>query len=189
MAERTDTKKKILDLGEELFLRGGYDGFSYRHISSTLGIKNAAVHYHYPSKAELGASVIRRARRRFGRWCGEVEANGGDAVKRLEALFGIFRNFLQAGTICFGGALAINFPVLPAEMQKEAHSLSEDFLTWTETVLREGRREGCIMFPGDPKDQAVVVLACIQGVLQIVRETEPSHFDAAVAQLLRSMKT
>jgi len=188
MTEATDTKKRILDVGEQLFLKGGYDSFSYRHISSALGIKNAAVHYHYPSKAELGAAVIRRARRRFARWREEVEARGDDAVQKLEALFGIFRNFLQAGTVCFGGALAINFPALPPEMQREAQDLNGDFLAWTEAVLREGRREGRFTFPGDPKDQAVVVLACIQGLLQIARETDPSHFDAAVTQLMRSMK-
>lgn len=189
MTQATDTKKKILDVGEHLFLKGGYESFSYRHISTALGIKNAAIHYHFPSKAEFGAAVIRRARRRFARWLQELEAQGGDAVQRLEALFDLFRNFLRTGTVCFGGALAINYPTLPAEMQEEAHGLSEDFMTWTEAVLREGRREGSLMFPGNPKDQAVVVLACVQGLVQIARETESSHFDAAISQLMRSMKT
>jgi TetR/AcrR family transcriptional repressor of nem operon len=48
--DRQDTKKRILDMAEDLLLTRGFNAFSYQHISSELGMKNAAIHYHYPKK-------------------------------------------------------------------------------------------------------------------------------------------
>lgn len=48
------TRERILELGEELILTKGYNGFSYQDISTALGIKNAAIHYYFASKENLG---------------------------------------------------------------------------------------------------------------------------------------
>ena len=45
------TREKILELGENLIRTKGYNAFSYQDISSKLGIKNAAVHYYFPTKS------------------------------------------------------------------------------------------------------------------------------------------
>ena len=60
MAPRGTTKRRILDLAENLLQRLGYNGFSYQHLSKELGIKNAAIHYHFPTKEELGVEIIER---------------------------------------------------------------------------------------------------------------------------------
>ena len=46
------TKDKILDLASNMLQEHGYNGFSYGHISKQLGVRNAAVHYHFPTKAD-----------------------------------------------------------------------------------------------------------------------------------------
>ena len=188
MAVQGDTKKRIIDIAEELLLEGGFDGFSYKHIASDLGIKNAAVHYHYPAKSDLGLAIIERTRRRFRRWCDEIDKRNEDSSEKLEAFFGIFKPFVDSGKVCFGGALAVGFKTLPAEMQSEARAMAGDFLLWLENLLNDGRKEGVFTFPGSAKDQAVVVLASIQGVLQIARETDQSCFDVVKRQILRSIR-
>jgi AcrR family transcriptional regulator len=57
-----DTKSKILDLGETLLLKKGFNGFSYADIAASLRIKNSSIHYHFPGKCDLGLGVIQRAR-------------------------------------------------------------------------------------------------------------------------------
>ena len=59
---RTDTRERILDEAERLMGARGYSGFSYQDISRPLGIRNAAIHYHFPAKADLGLAVIERYR-------------------------------------------------------------------------------------------------------------------------------
>ena len=66
MGRISDTRAQIMDRAGHLLMSRGFNGFSYRDISSFLGIKNAAVHYHFRSKADLAlaamaAIAVRRA--------------------------------------------------------------------------------------------------------------------------------
>ncbi|HEU4554463.1 MAG TPA: TetR/AcrR family transcriptional regulator, partial [Chitinophaga sp.] len=55
-----NTREKIIELADHLIRTKGFNAFSYADISAPLAIKNAAVHYHFPTKADLGISVIER---------------------------------------------------------------------------------------------------------------------------------
>jgi len=54
-----DTRSEIIRLGSELIRSIGYNSFSYADISKALNIKNAAIHYYFPSKSDLGVEIIR----------------------------------------------------------------------------------------------------------------------------------
>jgi AcrR family transcriptional regulator len=55
-----DTRTQILDAAERLFAEHGFRGTSVRAITDLAGANLAAVGYHFGSKAELLAAVIRR---------------------------------------------------------------------------------------------------------------------------------
>jgi AcrR family transcriptional regulator len=55
-----DTRTQILDAAERLFAERGYRGASVRAITDLAGANLAAVGYHFGSKAELLAAVVRR---------------------------------------------------------------------------------------------------------------------------------
>ena len=55
-----DTRTRILDAAERLFAERGFRGTSVRAITDLAGANLAAVGYHFGSKAELLAAVIRR---------------------------------------------------------------------------------------------------------------------------------
>src|ERR1700728_1069403 len=55
-----DTRTRILDAAEHLFAERGFRGTSVRAITDLAGANLAAVGYHFGSKAELLAAVIRR---------------------------------------------------------------------------------------------------------------------------------
>lgn len=55
-----DTKSRILDAAEELFVSGGFDSLSMRQITSAAGVNLAAVNYHFGSKDALIQSVLAR---------------------------------------------------------------------------------------------------------------------------------
>jgi len=58
MARISDTREQIMDRAAQLLMSRGFNGFSYRDISTHLGVKNAAVHYHFPAKADLAIALI-----------------------------------------------------------------------------------------------------------------------------------
>ncbi len=181
-----DTKKKIMDLGEKLLLVQGFNGFSYADIASSLGIKNAAIHYHFPSKCDLGLAVIERSRQRFDRWAASRRTEEMADPAKLDGFFEIYRHYLtRSDSVCLSGALETDFTTLPEPMQEEARALVADLLAWLERFLDEGRARGSFSFPGTPRDQAIVVLAVMQGALQMSRVMDSSTFDAAVSQIRR----
>lgn len=183
-----DTKKKLLDNAENLLLDRGYNGFSYKHVSTALGIKNASVHHHYPRKTDLGVAIINRARQRFEKWTQSKKNQENTFSGRLDEFFCIYEHFLNTkGQICLGGALSTDFKTLPLEMQMETRSFITDMLGWLTSLLQEGRSRGEFKFPGDPDNQAIVIMSSLQGALQMARATDPSCFRAAVQQINRLM--
>jgi len=55
-----DTKTRILDVAEGLFMEHGFEATSLRQLTSAAGVNLAAVNYHFGSKEELFQSVLTR---------------------------------------------------------------------------------------------------------------------------------
>jgi AcrR family transcriptional regulator len=188
MSAQKDTKSEILDLAENLLLDRGFNGFSYASISSVLKIKNAAVHYYFPSKADLGVAIIQRARERFAKWNRDPRMVSKPPQEKLEAFFRSYLRFLEAGQqVCLGGALETDFKTLPSKMQVETKKFASDILHWMEEVLEEGREKRFFSFPGEAKDQAILILSSLQGALQMTRAVGSSSLHLAMAQIRRLM--
>jgi TetR/AcrR family transcriptional repressor of nem operon len=178
-----------MDLGEKLLLKKGFNGFSYADIAASLGIKNASIHYHFPSKCDLGLAIIQRTRQRFRKWESSGETAVMDDRERLDNFFQIYRHYLtKSESVCLSGALETDFTTLPKPMQEETRGLVSDLLTWMEKFLDEGRQRGTFSFPGTPRHQAIVVLAVMQGGLQMNRVVDPSIFETAVSQVRRLLE-
>ena len=75
---KTDTKKKILDAADNLFITKGFAGTSLRAIIKEAGVNTASVHYHFGSKEGLIEAVLTR-------WVAPVNAERFDMLDRLEA--------------------------------------------------------------------------------------------------------
>jgi TetR/AcrR family transcriptional repressor of nem operon len=181
---RRDTREAILACADELLRRRGYGGFAYQHIAVQLGIRNAAIHYHFPSKEDLGVALVRRYRAEFDSWIRSLPV-ALDDWGRLQAFFQRYSNQLSVGdsSLCPGGVLAAEFAVLPQAMQHEARLLMRDSQRWLADVLEQGRRDGVLSFRGDALDKAVEVGASLQGGLQIARLNGAPCFAQLLTQL------
>ena len=182
-----DTKKQILDIAENLLLDRGYNGFSYKDISTALNIKNASIHYHFPKKTDLGVAIIQRAIHHFQKWADHINSKDLSNSKKLDAYCQLFKIFVERKQVCLGGSLETDFKTLPEEMQAQTRHFTSTVYQWLESFLAAGRKKGDFNFPGTAKDQALLIVAGLQGVIQIVRVTSPASFDAAVKQIKRSV--
>src|SRR5204863_6570251 len=59
-ATSADTKTRILDAAEQLFMEHGFEATSLRSLTSAAGVNLAAVNYHFGSKEELFQAVLTR---------------------------------------------------------------------------------------------------------------------------------
>jgi AcrR family transcriptional regulator len=184
MVAHTDTKRKILELSQDAMRQKGYGGFSYADIASQLDIKNAAVHYHFPNKEDLGVALIQRERRRFAKWTARQAIRELDAWGKLNWFLGVYELYSHGGTrVCYLGALESNFDSLPVNLQEEARGLNTDLLNWLTQLIRAGKEKGSFVFSGSADAKAVMLLSAIQGAVQIARVSSPATFYAVVDQL------
>src|SRR4051794_28297309 len=55
-----ETRTRILNAAEELFMQHGFEGTSMRLLTATAGVNLAAVNYHFGSKDALIEALFRR---------------------------------------------------------------------------------------------------------------------------------
>jgi TetR/AcrR family transcriptional repressor of nem operon len=186
---KTDTREKILDQAEALFQERGFNGFSYADISSPLGVKNAAIHYHYPAKADLGAAVVQRYRERLRSYAGHLDDKyGSDPLRLLDGYIAIPRSFLDKSELgCPMGILEAEYPNLPDDMQQQTLALADELRQWLTRILERGRRLGIFSFEGPAKEKALLVAAALQGAMLMANTGSRQLFSTTVKQLKRDL--
>src|ERR1700722_3453147 len=80
----------ILDVAEILVQTRGYNGFSYADVAAQLGVTKASLHYHFPSKAELGRTLIERYRIVFGAALEEIDQHAKGPHDKLQQYVGLY---------------------------------------------------------------------------------------------------
>ena len=178
-----DTHEEILNTAEELWQRRGYNGFSYHHIAIQLGIRNAAIHYHFPAKENLGVALIQRYRARFADWFVQVRKTES-AWERLQSYLQLYVEYLNAECrVCPSGILGAEFQAIPEEMREEAKLLMGEIYDWLIETLELGRKQGTLTFVGKSEDKAVQLGASLQGGLQIARVAGAERLQQLLSQI------
>lgn len=185
---QADTAQRILDVAEQLVQRRGFNGFSYANIAVELGITTASLHYHFPSKAELGAALITRYAERFADALEEIDGRVGDARAKLDAYAGLYADVLRAKRMCLCGILAAEYETLPMPMRESVVRFFDDNEAWLVGVLGRGRSDGTLSFSGSPRDAAQTILSGLEGAMLVARPYgDLARFDSAAARLLASL--
>jgi TetR/AcrR family transcriptional repressor of nem operon len=184
MARLSDTREQIMDRAADLLMSRGFNGFSYSDISSYLGVRNAAVHYHFPAKTDLALALIDEYRKVLRRGTAEFMAYGGSALAQLEGFFAFTAQQCQLGRcICPFGAFSIDYSELPVELQKATRSFMEESMRWLTKVMEVGRQSGEFSFDGDARARALVVMATLQGARQLARIHEVEILDQVINRI------
>src|SRR5215207_8145726 len=183
MVRNANTPRAILDLAESFLQEKGFNGFSYAHIAKELDVKNAAIHYHFPSKEALVSAVIQRYRDRFKLWINNARVKDLSPGEKLDWFFGIYTSTrADNGKVCLAGSLETEFSSLPDSLREQTQALTHELLTWLQATLQEGRDAGVFHFSGDTAGKAALILSSLQGGLQMARALGSSKFHAVVQQ-------
>lgn len=184
MVKILNSKRTILNMAEDLLQYRGFNGFSYANIASELGVKNAAIHYHFPTKEAMGCAVIKRYRDRFQLWINNSRVKDLPPEKKLDWFFGIYTDGrVDEGKVCLVGSMEVEFHTIPEALQGEVEALHRELLDWLEDTLKEGRDAGVFRFNGEPANKAALILSSLQGALQMARALGTSRFRDVVEQL------
>jgi len=183
----SDTRENIIDLAEELIRTKGYNAFSYGDIAGALSIRNAAIHYYFPSKADLGINVIDREIAKITSSREEWEALPGNM--QLRKVVEQFYSSHRRGWICLNGSLTPDFLTLPAPMQQKVKQMCEIILAWMTEVLEKGRKDGTLAFEGEAKSRALLVISSLLSSLLLARVMGKEVFSKMLDQLLKDIES
>ena len=182
------TATRILDEAERLTQTRGFNGFSYADIAAVVGTTKAALHYHFPSKADLGYALIARYAERFFAALGEIDASGAPEPERLRRYVRLYADVLSRNRLCLCGMLAAEYTTLPETMRDALREFFSRNESWLSQLLETGRRAGTLRFDGPPHESARALTAALEGAMLLARAYgDPQHFEAATAYLTREL--
>jgi len=182
--ETTETGSAILDIAERLVQSRGYNGFSYADVASELGITKAALHYHFPSKAELGEALIARYASRFGEALDALDALGEPASAKLQAYADLYSSVLRDERMCLCGMLAAEYGTLPDRMRRTVVRFFDDNHAWLARLLEAGRTEKTLQFTGPAEPVAQMIVGTLEGAMLVARPYGDAARFESVAGLL-----
>jgi TetR/AcrR family transcriptional regulator, transcriptional repressor for nem operon len=180
------TRDQVLDVAERLAQTRGFNGFSYADIADELGITKASLHYHYPTKSELGCAIIERYGRRFGAALAQISATGLPASRQLDSYVQLYAGVLRSGRLCLCGMLAAEYSTLPEPMQRAIRGFFEVNEVWLARLLESGRQAGDLTFDGAAMEAANALTSTLEGAMLLARSYgDLARFDTAAARVLR----
>jgi TetR/AcrR family transcriptional repressor of nem operon len=180
-----DTAQRILDIAERLVQTRGFNGFSYADIASALALTKASLHYHFPTKAELGTRLIARYEAGFLAALAEIERTCPDARDRLRRYAKIYADVLRNNRMCLCGMLAAEYVTLPKPMKDEMRHFFDENERWLTRVLEEGLESGSLRFTGSALDVARALVGGLEGAMMLARSYgDVARFETVADRLL-----
>lgn len=177
MAERA-MRDCILDAAELRARSGGYHGFSFRELADDVGVKSSSIHYHFPTKVDLGVALVQRYTTRAGDQLGDP---GG--VTPLEAVASVTQLFRDAlirdDRMCLCGLFGAERDSLPPEVATATADFFRLMLGYLATAFG----------PGWTGESPVALLARLEGGLILARALgDVSLFEDAVGPVIQATK-
>lgn len=162
-------KDELLEAAEQRVRTGGYDNFSFRDLANDVGIKSASVHYHFPTKAKLGAELVKRYTQRFLENLGEPQNPNGKHANPIQAYIDMFRTaLLVEKQMCLCGLLGAESDGLPEEVKFETKTFFERNLEWLEKAFDLTKSNSTL----ESRVEAERLLCALEGAMLISKSMD-----------------
>lgn len=182
-----NTSQDILNCAHSLIVLGGYNGFSYADISKVVGVRNATIHHHFPSKSNLVRELVVKHRGEVQLGMAELERNVPEPAGQLRAYIQYWQSCIGDNSIpfCVCALLATELPMLPDEVAAEVRTHFRILSDWVATVLERGVEQGSIRLTTPAKVEAEVFMATVHGAMLSARAYgDPKIFGVVTQPLL-----
>lgn len=170
-----DTRTEIITLADSLIREKGYNAFSFTDISKQLNVKNASIHYHFPTKTTLGVAVVQEHQQRLNQLQAKTKDKG--PIEKLNAFLNIYSTAKAENKICIVGSLVTDFFTVDPEVQEELRKLAENILQWVMEILKEGKAKRMFKYKTSERTKALMIITNILAAVQLTRLTNKQDFN------------
>jgi TetR/AcrR family transcriptional repressor of nem operon len=162
----SSAKEAILAAAKRAAQAHGYNGLNFRDLADEVGIKAASIHYHFPSKADLGAAVARRYWEDTSSGLEAMAAETPDPVRCLRQYPEVFRKALATGNrMCLCSFMAAEYDDLPEAVKREVQTFGDVNVAWLSRLLSAA----AVVSARESKQRARAVFAAVAGAQLIAR--------------------
>jgi len=164
---KTDMREAVMAAARATVQAHGYNALSFRDLAKGVGIKSASVHYHFPTKGDLGAALARRYTDDGANYLAELLATSSDPAWCMDRYTEIFRSALaNDNRMCLCGIMSAELDDLPPEVRTEVDKFAEMNVGWIAKVLALARPAGTRQAL---KEHAMAIFAAIEGAQLVAR--------------------
>jgi len=180
------TREEIIQLGDQLIRDKGYNAFSFYDISKKLKIKNASIHYYFPTKTELGVSILKDHQEKLDLLI--QSSSDKNSEFKLKAFLSIYSRIKSEDRVCLVGSLATDLKTLEPKMARALKDYSKKILDWVSVILDEGRTRKAFAFEGSPRTKALMIISNMLASLQLSRLTDEKDFYTIQETIIKELK-
>jgi TetR/AcrR family transcriptional repressor of nem operon len=176
---KTDMREAILAAARATVQARGYTALSFRELAKEVGIKSASVHYHFPTKGDLGVALAQRYTEEGAAHLEEVLATAPDPHVCFDHYVAIYRAALANGNrMCLSGIMSAELDDLPEEVQREINRFPQMCIAWIARVLATAKPA---VSEEVRDDRAMAIFAAITGAQLMARgRNDISVYDRAI---------
>lgn len=177
---KADTKQRIMDAAQLTVQALGYNALSFRDLAAEVGVKSSSVHYHFPTKGDLGAALARRYTDAAEAYLDEVLASGQDGASCARQFTAAFRAALENDNrMCLCGIMNAEHEALPPEVRVEVERFTTVCVAWWTALLARDDPEAT---PAALQQRALAIFSAIAGAQLVARgRGDIAVFDNSVA--------
>jgi TetR/AcrR family transcriptional repressor of nem operon len=182
----TNTAADILGCARSLIISSGYNGFSYADIAKVVGVRNATIHHHFPTKAELVRMLVADYRREAQLGLAELGRHVPEPGAQLRAYVGYWQACIADGSapFCICALLAAQIPDLPEEVALEVRGHFRTLATWLADVLGRGAAAGTIRLGSAAEVEAQAFMATVHGAMLSARALDDGMMFSLITEPL-----
>lgn len=124
---KNDTRERIFDTAEKLFMSRGYSSVKLRDIADEVGMRHASLYYYVPKgKEQLFVEVVRRAFNRHHAEMNRVILDAGDNIK--DQIYAVSDWLVAQTPIDLARLFRVDIPSLESAVASELNVLVFDAL-------------------------------------------------------------
>jgi TetR/AcrR family transcriptional repressor of nem operon len=175
----TDTRETIMVTARKMVQTRGYNGLSFRELAKEVGIKSASIHYHFPTKGDLGAALAKRYTEDGVKYLTDLREKSDDLKVWIKGYTDVFRMALvDDNRMCLCGIMSAEYDDLPQEVRAQVDGFTEANVRWLTEVLSVCRPTQSLEAR---QQQALAIYAAVEGAQLVSRgRADISVFDRTI---------
>ena len=169
-----ETKEKILEAAERRVRKAGFTEMSFRDLAADVGIKSASVHYHFPTKADLGEALVERYTRQFKEKLDQI--NMDDLFASLDGFVGLYGDALVLQeSICLCAIMGAESIGLPSTINRYTKAFFDMNIAWLTRVLADHSIQNA-------EDIASMIVAALEGGMIVASSSNDRSIFGQISQ-------